>query len=300
MKKLQCELCNSVDIVKTADNLFLCQHCGCKYTTEQAKALFAGTVEVTFGNAELERRLKNAQTQLQFGDLNAASISYGQLQQEYAADYRVWLGTLKLRFAEYDKEKITPSNSRVKDLQDLLKKTFALNKDPAAQKEIQRTWMRFWENAAEKIRSGEYIFLGAPDPALYRQISPGMEKMVLNGMQNAAILNQAGITAVLDYYYDNPRFNWTTYNQKDGFQLCFVMGRTIIGRERGAWHVTSANPLWNYSCAESITPLNIPKLQAQAEQFAREQRKREECPHCGFSMQKTVFGAKCQHCASLK
>ena len=44
MKKLQCELCGSLEILKTADNLFQCQHCGCKYTFDQAKSLISGTV----------------------------------------------------------------------------------------------------------------------------------------------------------------------------------------------------------------------------------------------------------------
>lgn len=44
MKKLQCELCDSIDIIKTAENLFQCQCCGCKYTLEQAKSLIRGTV----------------------------------------------------------------------------------------------------------------------------------------------------------------------------------------------------------------------------------------------------------------
>lgn len=46
MRKLQCELCGSVDILKTADNLFQCQCCGCKYTLEQARYLVQGTVTI--------------------------------------------------------------------------------------------------------------------------------------------------------------------------------------------------------------------------------------------------------------
>ena len=52
MQKLQCELCGSVDIVRTDDGFFQCQHCGCKYTLEQAKALLS-TVETTIGRSEL-------------------------------------------------------------------------------------------------------------------------------------------------------------------------------------------------------------------------------------------------------
>ena len=56
MQKLQCELCGSVDIIRTDDGFIRCEHCGCKYTLEQAKALL-GTVETTIGTAERERLL---------------------------------------------------------------------------------------------------------------------------------------------------------------------------------------------------------------------------------------------------
>ena len=46
MKKLQCELCGSVDIVKIGDDMFQCQYCGCKYTTEEAKKIIFGTVTI--------------------------------------------------------------------------------------------------------------------------------------------------------------------------------------------------------------------------------------------------------------
>ena len=52
MNKLQCELCGSVDIVKTGDALFQCQHCGCKYTLEEAKKILFG--EVTFKAQDFE------------------------------------------------------------------------------------------------------------------------------------------------------------------------------------------------------------------------------------------------------
>ena len=42
MNKLQCELCGSVDFVRTDDGMFQCQFCGCKYTLEQAKTILSG------------------------------------------------------------------------------------------------------------------------------------------------------------------------------------------------------------------------------------------------------------------
>ncbi|MBR3179108.1 MAG: leucine-rich repeat domain-containing protein [Clostridia bacterium] len=52
MKKLQCELCGSVDIMKIDDNVFQCQHCGCKYTQDEVKKILFG--EVTFKAQDFE------------------------------------------------------------------------------------------------------------------------------------------------------------------------------------------------------------------------------------------------------
>ena len=46
MKALQCEMCGSQDMVKQ-DGYFICQHCGTKYSVEEAKKMMIeGTVEV--------------------------------------------------------------------------------------------------------------------------------------------------------------------------------------------------------------------------------------------------------------
>lgn len=46
MKKLTCEMCNSNDLVKE-NGFFVCQHCGTKYSVEEArKMMVEGTVEV--------------------------------------------------------------------------------------------------------------------------------------------------------------------------------------------------------------------------------------------------------------
>lgn len=46
MKQLTCEMCGGVDIIKQ-DGFYICQHCGTKYTVEEAKKLLIeGTVQV--------------------------------------------------------------------------------------------------------------------------------------------------------------------------------------------------------------------------------------------------------------
>ena len=47
MKKINCELCGSNQIIKQ-EGVFVCQHCGTKYSAEEAKKMMVnGIVEVT-------------------------------------------------------------------------------------------------------------------------------------------------------------------------------------------------------------------------------------------------------------
>ncbi len=47
MTKIQCELCGSTDIMKK-EGFFVCQHCGCKYSLEEArKMMIEGKVDVS-------------------------------------------------------------------------------------------------------------------------------------------------------------------------------------------------------------------------------------------------------------
>lgn len=53
MNRLQCELCGSTEIVKTDDDVFQCTHCGCKYTTSQAKKIIFGELVLTARDFEV-------------------------------------------------------------------------------------------------------------------------------------------------------------------------------------------------------------------------------------------------------
>lgn len=54
MKKVVCEMCNSSDFVKQ-DGLFVCQHCGMKYTAEEIrKTMIEGTVDIQ-GTVRIDR-----------------------------------------------------------------------------------------------------------------------------------------------------------------------------------------------------------------------------------------------------
>ena len=57
MGAIVCELCGSNDVVKQ-DGFFVCQHCGTKYSLEEAKKML-GTVQIDNSNF-VEKYLQNA------------------------------------------------------------------------------------------------------------------------------------------------------------------------------------------------------------------------------------------------
>ena len=72
MKAIKCELCGSNEVIKQ-DGLYVCQHCGTKYTVEEAKKLMIegtvnveGTVKIDDSTElknlyEIARRARNAE-----------------------------------------------------------------------------------------------------------------------------------------------------------------------------------------------------------------------------------------------
>ena len=94
MQAIKCELCGSNQLIKK-DSCFQCEHCGTKYTLEEAKKLIvSGTVEVVTGNAEKERLLKNAEAFYKLGEIEKALLLYKDIQDKFPEEARGWEGTL--------------------------------------------------------------------------------------------------------------------------------------------------------------------------------------------------------------
>jgi hypothetical protein len=75
----------------------VCDFCGTKHSIERIRAKIQeikGVVEITKGEAEKTRLLKNAETWLNLNDPKKAEEIYTQLTNDYPDDYRGWLGLL--------------------------------------------------------------------------------------------------------------------------------------------------------------------------------------------------------------
>lgn len=86
MKKMTCEMCNSIDIVKE-DDFYVCQSCGTKYTIEAAKKLMIdGTVDVkgtvkVDNTAFVEKYLTNARRAYSKEDWEEVERYYNMVEQ---------------------------------------------------------------------------------------------------------------------------------------------------------------------------------------------------------------------------
>lgn len=95
MSALICDICGGNLAMDASGKFALCESCGMKHTKDRVRAKvqeIQGVVEVTKGEAEKERLLKNAETFWQLSEVERAKGIYEQLTNDYPSDHRGWLG----------------------------------------------------------------------------------------------------------------------------------------------------------------------------------------------------------------
>lgn len=104
MKALICEMCGGSDLVKQ-DELYVCQNCGCKYSTEEARNLFEINVKVEAdGVSACEQLLERGNTFLKLEDYKSAKDTFKELINTYPhkrIGYEKYFIALSENFSEY-------------------------------------------------------------------------------------------------------------------------------------------------------------------------------------------------------
>lgn len=96
MKKLACELCGSVDLIKN-EGVFVCQSCGSKYSVEDAKKMM---IEVD-NSKKVENLYERARKSLEVDDLKHAGEYYKQILDENPNDWEAYLYSYIGEFASF-------------------------------------------------------------------------------------------------------------------------------------------------------------------------------------------------------
>ncbi len=277
MQKLQCELCGSIDIVRTDDGFFMCRHCGCKYTLEQAKAML-GTVETTIGTAELNRLLKNAQTQAAIGQFSEAENTYTEATKQFPDDYRGWLGLLRLYYGAYAESCPYENSPLIKWYKICLKLAPEENAE-----EIKREWISFWDAVAGGCASGKIIYKGTDNLDYYKDTSPAMYDYVKSGFENARIINS------LNAVYSPKRGQWILRSPFD-FPYLFWVGPYII---------TDDCERLGRRSSKVLLPIDggyIAAIKSDIQKYTADCIASKKCPYCGVALKKTLFKTTCPKC----
>jgi len=165
MAALTCDACGSTSLTMTDDGQFsVCDYCGTKHTIERVRAKvqeIKGVVEITKGEAEKERLIKNAETFLKLNDTPKAKEIYHCLVNDYPNDVKMWIGLARCYFSElpsmYEKEELldpkSAYSSNVSSLIDIENKAILLDSN------TKITFEKLWEEHAKKVEdySGNLI-----------------------------------------------------------------------------------------------------------------------------------------------
>lgn len=94
MKRITCEMCGSTDIVKD-DGWYVCQHCGTKYTVEEAKKLIVeGSIKIDKSD-DAKNYLKMAESALEGGNGNQAYTYALSCLEIDPSNYKAWIVKMK-------------------------------------------------------------------------------------------------------------------------------------------------------------------------------------------------------------
>lgn len=147
MKALICEMCASNDLVKQ-DGYFVCQHCGCKYSVEEAKKMMVeGTVDVQgtvkVDNSDfVEKYLQNARRAKQKEDWDETEKYYNLVEQNdptnIEAIFYSSYGKAKSSLVDSDLYKRQAAFKVLQNCVSIIDDNFALEKEEENKKVIEQ------------------------------------------------------------------------------------------------------------------------------------------------------------------
>lgn len=161
MKSLTCEMCGGNDLIKH-EGVFVCQHCGCKYSTEEAKRMMIeGTVDVSgtvkVDNSTLiENSLTNARRALKKEDWEEVEKYYNMVEQHVPDNIEA------VFFSSYGKAMLSLTDSeyfkREQKFSVLKKSISIINECYETTTEDKERVLRDISNAIKKMKTAKFVF----------------------------------------------------------------------------------------------------------------------------------------------
>lgn len=182
MKAIVCEMCNSHDMIKQ-DGYYICQHCGTKYSIEEAKKLM---VEID-NSKKLSNLYERARKSLEVDDLEHAAEYYKQILDENPKDWEAY-------FYSYLGEFTSFTNAQAGSVADKLGNTIPAAYDMALE-DCSADEAKERMNVITHKTSDRLLGIAATGAALLRQYEGG-NILTPAGKVNSDLYNQIRPTAV--------------------------------------------------------------------------------------------------------
>lgn len=216
------------------------------------------------------------------GAIAAAFRCYRILQEEYPGEICSWTECLELLYSHMRQRKQVSMRDRfrVGTPRELFERAMDLCTTEADRKRLEEEWNRFWEEAAENLRRGNWIleWFGNRDEIFYPEkdlcrTHPAMDEVCKIGFQNAAWFQGHFLRYAEDRHGDGWRLYVPGAEGKTG--ISFVLGRQIL------WYSRSAQGIQEFSGPVRLDRNLFEKAHEQADYFAKKDLAEGVCPCCG-------------------
>ncbi len=297
MKKLQCELCGSIEIIKTDNDLFQCQMCGCKYTLEQAKSLISGVVETTIGNSEFNRLVSNAETQIKLGNHDEAFSTIDVIMKEYPNRYQGYWLFLNCIFAFFEKHKRFKGRlliSGEKAYKNLL--TISEDSSEITKEQVMDYWESLIQIMVTRLINGEIPICQLYESSDSEKVHSSLINLRKEGINNEKLLLRHNLCM---HSVSNRECEWfLNFGERvllSGylFQPKFIINKEACGYNDGTYYRTVKDIKSYYPIKDNIHNI-IVTAQANVRRVVFKENK---CPKCFNPLHQSLFGKlKCSQC----
>jgi len=298
MKKLQCELCGSIEIIKTDNDLFQCQMCGCKYTLEQAKSLISGVVETTIGNSEFNRLVSNAETQIKLGNHDEAFSTIDVIMKEYPNRYQGYWLFLNCIFASCKKHKKFGGRlliSGEKAYKNLL--TISEDSSEITKEQVMDYWESLIQIMVTRLINGEIPICQLYESSDSEKVHSSLINLRKEGINNEKLLLRHNLCM---HSVSNRECEWflnfgerALLSNYYLFQPKFIINKEACGYDDGTYYRTVKDIKSYYPIKDNIHNI-IVTAQANVRRVVFKENK---CPKCFNPLHKSLFGKlKCSQC----
>ena len=297
MKKLQCELCGSIEIIKTDNDLFQCQMCGCKYTLEQAKSLISGVVETTIGNSEFNRLVSNAETQIKLGNHDEAFSTIDVIMKEYPDRYQGYWLFLNCIFAFFKKHKRFEGRLMIsgeKAYKNLL--TISEDSSEITKEQVMDYWESLIQIMVTSFINGEIPICQLFESSGSEKVHSSLINLLKEGKNNEKLLLRHNLCM---HSVSNIECEWfLNFGERVLlssylFQPKFIINKEACGYDDGTYYRTVKDIKSYYPIKDNIHNI-IVTAQANVRRVVFKENK---CPKCFNPLHQSLFGKlKCSRC----